>query len=186
MTSSSFSALFLVALGVGLLCRLWLARRQAAHVAAHRAAVPGAFAATISLDAHQKAADYTVARVRLGMVDTLISAALLLALTPWALRLPLRDLGGRDCATLAAASRLVLRRLLLVLDSSVVLDLVLLLRLSLRVLRSPLADLPPPDTKLKSILPVSKLALATFTTTASPILKTTPLRSPSMAMISGR
>ena len=33
------------------------------------------------MDAHQKAADYTVARVRLGMVDTLISAALLLALT---------------------------------------------------------------------------------------------------------
>ncbi|TXH35158.1 MAG: M48 family peptidase, partial [Burkholderiaceae bacterium] len=81
MTSSSFSALFLVALGVGLMCRLWLARRQAAHVAAHRAVVPAAFAATISLDAHQKAADYTVARVRLGMVDTLISAALLLALT---------------------------------------------------------------------------------------------------------
>lgn len=81
MTSSSFSLLFLVALGVGLLCRLGLARRQAAHVAAHRGAVPGAFAATISLDAHQKAADYTVARVHLGMVDTLLSAALLLALT---------------------------------------------------------------------------------------------------------
>ena len=81
MTSSHFSTLFLVALGVGLLCRLGLARRQAAHVAAHRAAVPGAFAATISLDAHQKAADYTVARVRLGMVDVLLSAALLLALT---------------------------------------------------------------------------------------------------------
>ena len=81
MTSSNFSTLFLVALGVGLLCRLGLARRQAAHVAAHRGAVPAAFAATISLDAHQKAADYTVARVRLGMVDVLLSAALLLALT---------------------------------------------------------------------------------------------------------
>ena len=81
MTSSSFSALFLVALGVGLACRLWLARRQAAHVATHRVAVPAAFAATIGLDAHQKAADYTVARVRLGMFDTLLSAALLLALT---------------------------------------------------------------------------------------------------------
>ena len=44
MTSSSFSALFLVALGVGLMCRLWLARRQAAHVAAHRAVVPAAIA----------------------------------------------------------------------------------------------------------------------------------------------
>lgn len=81
MTSSSFTALFLVALGAGLLTRLWLAHRQIRHVAGHRAAVPTAFAASIALDAHQKAADYTVARVRLGIVDLLISAALLLGLT---------------------------------------------------------------------------------------------------------
>ena len=95
MTSSHFSTLFLVALGVGLLCRLGLARRQAAHVAAHRGAVPAAFAATISLDAHQKAADYTVARVRLGMVDVLLSAALLLALTLGGGLQALRDLCAR-------------------------------------------------------------------------------------------
>ena len=81
MTSSSFTALFLVALGAGLLTRLWLARRQMRHVAAHRAAVPPAFAAIIGLDAHRKAADYTVARVRVGIVDVLVSAALLLALS---------------------------------------------------------------------------------------------------------
>ncbi|RTL26746.1 MAG: M48 family peptidase [Rhodocyclaceae bacterium] len=81
MTSSSFTALFLVALGAGLLTRLWLAQRQIRHVAGHRAAVPIAFAASIALDAHQKAADYTVARVRLGIIDLLISAALLLGLT---------------------------------------------------------------------------------------------------------
>ncbi|MBS0353795.1 MAG: M48 family metallopeptidase [Proteobacteria bacterium] len=81
MTSSSFTALFLFALGAGLLTRLWLAQRQIRHVAGHRAAVPVAFAASIALDAHQKAADYTVARVRLGIVDLLISAALLLGLT---------------------------------------------------------------------------------------------------------
>ncbi|MBS0372501.1 MAG: M48 family metallopeptidase [Proteobacteria bacterium] len=81
MTSSSFTALFLVALGAGLLTRLWLAQRQIRHVAGHRAAVPAAFAASIALDAHQKAADYTVARVRLGIIDLLISAALLLGLT---------------------------------------------------------------------------------------------------------
>ena len=51
------------------------------HVAAHRNSVPSAFAASIGLDAHRKAADYTVARVRLGMVDVLISTTLLLALT---------------------------------------------------------------------------------------------------------
>jgi len=81
MTSSSFTALFLAALGTGLLLRLWLARRQIAHVSAHRDAVPPSFAAVISLEAHQKAADYTVARVRLGIFDVLISAALLLAFT---------------------------------------------------------------------------------------------------------
>ena len=79
MTSSSFTALFLVALGAGLLTRLWLARRQMRHVAAHRAAVPPAFAAIIGLDAHRKAADYTVARVRVGIVGVLVSAGLLLA-----------------------------------------------------------------------------------------------------------
>lgn len=81
MTSSSFTALFLFALGAGLLTRLWLAQRQIRHVAGHRAAVPAAFAASIALDAHQKAADYTVARVKLGIVDLLISTALLLGLT---------------------------------------------------------------------------------------------------------
>ena len=81
MTSSSFTALFLVALGAGLLTRLWLARRQMRHVAAHRGAVPPAFAAIIGLDAHRKAADYTVARVRFGIVDVLVSALLLLALS---------------------------------------------------------------------------------------------------------
>lgn len=81
MSPSSFSALFLLALVAGLLTRLWLAGRQIRHVAAHRGQVPAAFADSIGLDAHQKAADYTVARVRTGMVDLLISAGFLLALT---------------------------------------------------------------------------------------------------------
>jgi STE24 endopeptidase len=51
------------------------------HVAAHRGAVPPVFADSIALEAHQKAADYTVAKTRLAMVDILIGAALLLALT---------------------------------------------------------------------------------------------------------
>jgi STE24 endopeptidase len=72
-----FLAALLLATGV----RLWLARRQIRHVRAHRAEVPPSFAETISLAAHQKAADYTVAKARLGEVDVLIGAALLLALT---------------------------------------------------------------------------------------------------------
>jgi STE24 endopeptidase len=73
MTSSQLSAVFLLALFAGLMVRFWLAMRQMLHVRHHRGAVPAAFAASISLDAHQKAADYTVARVRLGMIDLFLS-----------------------------------------------------------------------------------------------------------------
>ncbi|MCE1185588.1 MAG: M48 family metallopeptidase [Zoogloea sp.] len=81
MTASSFSVLFLALLSGGLLLRLYLASRQIAHVRRHRGAVPAAFAASIGLEAHQKAADYTVARVQLGMMDLLVSAILLFGLT---------------------------------------------------------------------------------------------------------
>jgi STE24 endopeptidase len=79
--SDVFSWAFLAALAAATATRLWLARRQVAHVRAHRAAVPGAFADAIPLAAHQKAADYTVAKTRLGNVDLLAGAAALLALT---------------------------------------------------------------------------------------------------------
>src|SRR5439155_13861571 len=61
--------------------RLWLAFRHIGYVKAHREAVPPAFAARIGLPAHQKAADYTVARMHLGIAETLVEAALLVALT---------------------------------------------------------------------------------------------------------
>lgn len=61
--------------------QLWLARRHAQHVAAHRDRVPAAFTDRVALPAHQKAADYTVARTRFGIVETLAETALLLALT---------------------------------------------------------------------------------------------------------
>jgi STE24 endopeptidase len=72
---------FLAALAAATATRLWLARRQILHVRAHRDAVPAMFAEAIPLAAHQKAADYTVAKAKLGMIDVAISAALLLALT---------------------------------------------------------------------------------------------------------
>ena len=81
MTASAFTAVFVVALAVSLCLRLWLSRRQATHVAMHRDAVPAAFAARIGLDAHRKAADYTIARTRFGVVETLADAVVLLALT---------------------------------------------------------------------------------------------------------
>src|SRR5437868_14969958 len=81
MTASQFSAIFVAALALSLFVRLWLARRQVAHVAAHRDAVPAAFAARIGLPAHQKAADYAMAKQRLGIVETIVDAVVLVALT---------------------------------------------------------------------------------------------------------
>jgi STE24 endopeptidase len=81
VTAFAFSVLFVAALALSLAVRLWLARRHLAFVAAHRDAVPPAFADRIGLAAHQKAADYTIERVRLGVTETLVETALLLALT---------------------------------------------------------------------------------------------------------
>ena len=77
----AFSLLFALALLASVLTRLWLASRQMRHVARHRSAVPQQFAERISLSAHQRAADYTLARVRLGMIDVLVGAAVLLGFT---------------------------------------------------------------------------------------------------------
>ena len=79
--SNAFSWVFLAALAAATLTRLWLSRRQLSHVRAHRGAVPPTFAATIPLSAHQKAADYTVAKAKLGMLDTLLDAVVVLGFT---------------------------------------------------------------------------------------------------------
>ena len=81
MSASVFSYLFLAALLLTTLTKLWLARRHLAHIAAHRPEVPPAFREQINLEAHQKAADYTSAKTRLGMLDTLFDAAILLVFT---------------------------------------------------------------------------------------------------------
>jgi STE24 endopeptidase len=76
-----------VVLVANLLTKLWLSGRQVRHVAQHRAQVPAAFAHTISLDAHQKAADYTMAKARVGVADMGLDA---LTVVAWTL------LGGLD------------------------------------------------------------------------------------------
>jgi STE24 endopeptidase len=77
----SFTAVFLAALAATTLTRLWLGLRHMRHVAAHREEVPPAFRDAIPLDAHRRAADYTVAKVRLGLADLVAGALLLLLLT---------------------------------------------------------------------------------------------------------
>jgi len=91
----AFTWLFLAALALAIGTRLWLATRQMRHVRAHRGAVPESFASAITLAAHQKAADYTVAKVRLGIVDAVLDAAVLLALTLGGLLQAIIELWGR-------------------------------------------------------------------------------------------
>ena len=79
--SSLLSLTFAAALLLGLLVKFWLASRQIRHVARHRSAVPAAFAQTITLASHHKAADYTLAKARLGLVEMAWGTALLLGWT---------------------------------------------------------------------------------------------------------
>jgi STE24 endopeptidase len=81
LTTHTFAAVFVIAVAVTLWLRLWLAARQIAHVRAHRVATPPAFAARVDDAAHRKAADYTVAKQRFGMIEATVDAALLLVLT---------------------------------------------------------------------------------------------------------
>ena len=81
-----------------LLTKLWLASRQIRHVATHQHEVPAAFAQTISLDAHQKAAHYTLTKLRVGLIDLALDAVTLLAWTlmgglDWLNQLTLAALG---------------------------------------------------------------------------------------------
>src|SRR6478609_8836296 len=77
----AFSTIFVVALVAMVSTKLWLASRQIRHVAAHRNGVPSQFSGTIPLAAHQRAADYTVERTRLTMIEVVTSAVVLVALT---------------------------------------------------------------------------------------------------------
>lgn len=87
MQATLLTAGFAAALLVSLALKFWLATRQMRHVAAHRDAVPAAFATNVPLAAHQKAADYTLAKGRFGLLTTAFGMAVLLG---WTL------LGGLD------------------------------------------------------------------------------------------
>ena len=77
----TFSFVFILALCATVALRCWLAARQLKHVAAHREAVPAQFAGRITLGSHQKAADYSMIRTRLGFLSLAIEVAVLLAFT---------------------------------------------------------------------------------------------------------
>ena len=77
----TFTILFLVALTLTFLARIWLATRHIHHVLAHRDHVPDDFSSRITLSSHQKAADYTCAKTRLGYISITLDTLFLLILT---------------------------------------------------------------------------------------------------------
>lgn len=76
-----FTLLFIAMLLISTLMRLYLSQRQINYVANHRAKVPGSFADKISLEDHQKAADYTSAKVKFSRLPLFYEVALLLIWT---------------------------------------------------------------------------------------------------------
>ncbi|MCP5285257.1 MAG: M48 family metallopeptidase [Burkholderiaceae bacterium] len=87
MNASDLTLVFAAAVLASLAVHLWLLTRQMRHVAQHRAQVPPAFADRVSVEAHRKAADYTLAKGRLAMLSHVVGHAVLLG---WTL------LGGLD------------------------------------------------------------------------------------------
>jgi STE24 endopeptidase len=117
MSAWSVSLVFSAVVIAWLVTQLWLTTRQMRHVAAHRDAVPEAFRSTVTLEAHRKAADYTLAKGRFGMVQSALGAAVLLgwtllggldALNAWVVSTALPVLGplGSQLALLAAFAML--------------------------------------------------------------------------------
>ena len=114
MLTLLFVVILLAMVGV----RLWLANRQIRHVLSHRPEVPAEFATRIGLASHQKAADYTTARVRLGMLELVFDAAVLVGLTL---------LGGLQTIDLWVSSLTthdLLRQVLLIVVVSVLLGII--------------------------------------------------------------
>jgi STE24 endopeptidase len=77
----TLTLIFVGLLAFSTLIRLWLGSRQINYVQAHREKVPDAFTKNITLDAHQKAADYATAKTKVALVELIFQALLLFALT---------------------------------------------------------------------------------------------------------
>ena len=95
--SSALTLAFAAFLVASLTVKFWLASRQVRYVARHRDAVPQPFDGVISLAGHQKAADYTVAKGRVGILEEAFGGAILLG---WTL------LGGLDALNQVLVHRL--------------------------------------------------------------------------------
>jgi STE24 endopeptidase len=100
MHASAYTVIFAATLLLSLLVKLWLSTRQMRYVAAHRSQVPAVFAGIVSLDAHQRAADYTLAKGRFGLLATAFGTVVVLG---WTL------LGGLDALNTSLRDALLLQ-----------------------------------------------------------------------------
>lgn len=78
---NEFSFIFIAMVLLASAIELWLARRQSRSVMRHRDRVPAAFDGRIPLATHQKAADYTQAKMRLEYTNIISGALLVLVWT---------------------------------------------------------------------------------------------------------
>ncbi|MBV1889719.1 MAG: M48 family metallopeptidase [Gammaproteobacteria bacterium] len=76
-----FTTLFILFLSVSLITELYLSRRQISSVRQHRNQVPSDFSDQLDLAAHQKAADYTIAKQQIGQLELFLAAAILVGWT---------------------------------------------------------------------------------------------------------
>ena len=79
--TTTLTLVFTALLILTTLTRIWLGHRHVRHIQTHRDIVPAAFAGNISLEAHQKAADYSSAKTRLVIIEATAQAVLLALLT---------------------------------------------------------------------------------------------------------
>jgi len=87
MQSSTLTLVFAAFVLASVATKLWLSGRQIRHVARHREQVPPAFSEAVGLYNHQRAADYTVDKLRFDVTSMAIGTAVLMG---WTL------LGGLD------------------------------------------------------------------------------------------
>lgn len=81
MSSLAFTFLFISFLILSLVVRFWLSSRHIRHILVNRATVPAQFADQISLAAHQKAADYSIAKTKFALFIVLLNTAVLIGFT---------------------------------------------------------------------------------------------------------
>ena len=79
--SITFYYLFIFLLVTTTIFQVWLTKRHIVHIQKNKNKVPSAFSKTISISDHKKAADYTVSKSYIGIIDLFIQAIFLYLIT---------------------------------------------------------------------------------------------------------